>query len=172
MTVKNEGNIYIWHTNRSHLPPKFGLSSPDGGITWARDLISAIWDLSTTVTTLHSHSGLVARRSSCLGCVTSLLSSTLPLRPSPSRPLISRPRPLIPSSQGRHHKFFIGWGGGGRIHRHPNAHTPKFSFSLDFGHFIWKMLKNAKNIRFKKEDTEMSQILRWSTPRFSKVRGS
>ena len=28
---------------------------------------------------------------------------------------------------------------------HPNPPTPKFSFSLDFGHFILKMLENANN---------------------------
>ena len=34
------------------------------------------------------------------------------------------------------HEVLLG-GGGGRIHRHPNLPTPKFSFSLDFGHLIY-----------------------------------
>ena len=33
---------------------------------------------------------------------------------------------------------------GGRIHRHPNPPTPKFSFSSDFGQFILEMVENAK----------------------------
>ena len=44
------------------------------------------------------------------------------------------------SDQGRRHDVLIG----GRFHRHRNSPIPKFNFSSDFGHFILKMLENAK----------------------------
>ena len=51
--------------------------------------------------------------------------------------------------QGRCHDFFFFGGGGGFI-----GHLlPKFSFSSDVSHFIWKMLENAKKTRFKKKDS-------------------
>ena len=40
-------------------------------------------------------------------------------------------------------KFLLG-GGGGRIHRHPDTPTQQICFSSNFGHFIFKMLENAK----------------------------
>ena len=47
----------------------------------------------------------------------------------------------------------------------------KFGLSSDFGHFIWKMLENAKKL-FKKKVTETSKFLGGRPPRFLKVRGS
>ena len=64
------------------------------------------------------------------------------------------------NSKGVATKFWLG----GRIHRHPNPPTPKFSFSSNFGHFILKMLENAKN--FKKKVTEISKFLGGRHPRF------
>ena len=49
--------------------------------------------------------------------------------------------PLRPH-QGRRHESFFAWGSG-FMGTHPNL-PPKFSFSSDFGHFILKMLDNAK----------------------------
>ena len=48
---------------------------------------------------------------------------------------------VLSSQQGRRHEFLLG----GRIDRHPNPPTQKNSFSSDFGHFVLKMLGNAKN---------------------------
>ena len=45
--------------------------------------------------------------------------------------------------QGRRHVVLFGGGGGGFMGT--EIHLPqKFSFSSDFGHFILKMLENAK----------------------------
>ena len=51
--------------------------------------------------------------------------------------------------QGRRHQVLFGGNGfmGTQtqgILMDPNPPTPKFSFSSDFGHFISKMLENAK----------------------------
>ena len=45
-------------------------------------------------------------------------------------------------SQGRRHEDLFG-GGGRFLGTQPNL-PPKLSLSSDFGHFILKMLKNAK----------------------------
>ena len=50
---------------------------------------------------------------------------------------------------------------GGRIHGHPNPPTPKFSFSSDFGHFILKMMEDAKFSSVSgKKGAEISSFLR------------
>ena len=55
--------------------------------------------------------------------------------------------------QGRRHEILFGGDGfmGTQTHL-----PPKFSFSSDFGHFIWKMENAKKCIRVKKKDAEMS----------------
>ena len=51
---------------------------------------------------------------------------------------------LYNQGQGRHHEVLIG--GGGVVFIGTKTYLPpKFSFSSDFGHFIWKMLENTKN---------------------------
>ena len=51
-------------------------------------------------------------------------------------------------------KFCLG--GGGRIHRHPNTPPPKFSFSSDFGHYVLKMVENAKFSYVSRKNPEIS----------------
>ena len=61
-------------------------------------------------------------------------------------------------------KFCLGRG---RIHRHPNPPTPKFSFSSDFGHFVLKMMENAKITKcVKKKEAEISSFLGGRPRRF------
>ena len=49
----------------------------------------------------------------------------------------------VTPDQGRHHEILFGGVGfiGTQTHL-----PPKFSFASDFGHFILKMLENAKQI--------------------------
>ena len=61
-----------------------------------------------------------------------------------SRPSLAWLRAAQPSPQGtgaRSPLRSFHWRG--RIHRRQNPHTPKFSLSSDFGHFILKMLENG-----------------------------
>ena len=96
-----------------------------------------------------------------------------PLSGKPCRPpehLCRRTR-MLKSWKGRGvaTKFCLG----GRIHRHPNPPTPKFSFSSDFGHFILKMMENAKNvIRVKKKDAEISTFLGGRPPLIFRLQGT
>ena len=55
---------------------------------------------------------------------------------------------LLREGQGRHHEVLIGGGGGVGFIGTQTHLSPKFSFSSDFGHFILKMLENAKNYTF------------------------
>ena len=71
-----------------------------------------------------------------------------------------------PRQQWRRHEFFTGRVGviGTQTHL-----PPKFSFSSNLGHFVLKMLENAKILYVKKKYTEMSKFLGGRNPRFSKV---
>ena len=54
----------------------------------------------------------------------------------------------------------------GFIGTHTHLHR-KFSFSLDFGHFVLTLLENAIFYTYaEKKDTEKSKFLEGSTPRF------
>ena len=48
----------------------------------------------------------------------------------------------------------------------------KISFSSDFGHFILKMLENAKFSHVRKKDTEISQLLGGHPPLIFHLRGT
>ena len=51
------------------------------------------------------------------------------------------------------------WGGGVGFIGTQTHLPPKFSCSSDFGHFILKMLENAKKYVLRKKDTEISILL-------------
>ena len=102
---------------------------------------------------------------------------SLRLRPDPGRRLPPNfkivPGPLLrPRASPRS----FDWGGGGFIGT--QTHLPPDLVSPDFGHFISKMLENAKNVgipTFQEKIptyTELSKFPRGRPPRFSKVRGS
>ena len=62
-------------------------------------------------------------------------------------------------------RSFVFWG---RIHRHPTHLPPKFSFSSDFGHFILKMVENAKfSYVSRKKKSEIKEFLGTSPADFS-----
>ena len=85
---------------------------------------------------------------------------------------------LVPTNEQARaspYEILIG-GGGGQIYIGTQTHLPpKFSFSSDFGHFIWKMLENAKNVYVsRKKDHAISKFPGGgggALTQFSKVRG-
>ena len=54
-------------------------------------------------------------------------------------------RPGCRTDQRRRHEFFTGEGSESDTQTHL---PPKFSFSSNLGHFVLKMLENAKNVHF------------------------